>query len=147
MYDYLKYIYLSNKYKANDLEWLYNNNIVLIINTTDEIPNFFENKFTYFNLNLKDEHKTILYPFLDNIKNTLDGYINRECNVLIHSNFGKSRSVAILIYYIMEKEKCSLRKALKIIGKIYGHSMGRSDHINKSFLFQLNSISPRSISY
>lgn len=135
-YDFLKYIYIGGKDKASENDWLCNKSIVFILNTTNEVPNYFPKQFHYLKLGLYDDKKEIILPFLDNAREHIRGYVEKQCNILIHSNKGLSRCYAILAYYVMEELKCSLPKAMKILKKKYG-----KDKMNKTFWYQLNSIS------
>lgn len=135
-YSYLKDIYIGGISQAKDLNWLYSKDISIIINTTIEIDNLYPNLFDYYNLDLRDDKKTIIIPFLDTISNTITSQLNRKKRILIHSKRGMSRCVAILAYYIMNISKCSLKRSLYLIKRRYGpHDM------NISFWHQLNSLS------
>ena len=56
-YDFLKYIYIGGKDKASKNDWLCNKSIVFILNTTNEVPNYFPKQFHYLKLGLYDNKK------------------------------------------------------------------------------------------
>ena len=105
-------IYLGSCIAASDLELLKNKNIKYICNISDNIPNFFDDNIKYLNIIKKDNGK-------DNLdKNELDKSYNfilnsqNNGNILIHCFVGRSRSVSILIYYLMNKYGLSIKEAI-----------------------------------
>ena len=58
-------IYLGNAYNASNWTDLEKKDIGLIINITNEIPNYYSNDIEYFNIEIKDINESDLLPYLD----------------------------------------------------------------------------------
>jgi protein-tyrosine phosphatase len=106
-------IYLGSCVAASDSNFLKKKKIKYICNISDNIPNFFKDNIEYFNIIKKDNGKDDLnkneldksYDFIINSQNTKD-------NILIHCFVGRSRSVSILIYYLMNKYDLTIKESI-----------------------------------
>ena len=100
------FMYLCSYNAAKNLELLKENKITHIINcAADFCNNVFPNDFTYLSFNLKDhvmeDIECLFYEcitFIENVK-------NKNGRVLIHCIQGISRSVSIVLAYLIYKEK------------------------------------------
>ena len=125
-------IYLGSSYNASNYDLLQKLDIYRIVNVSDDVPNFFENNidFEYFYQNIKDNGIDIFE------KNDLDLIYNfikkNDSNVLVHCVVGRSRSVTIVIYYLMKEHKMSVDEAINFIKT-------KRDQINPSLRF-INSL-------
>ena len=123
-------IYLGSSVNAADKDLLDKNNIGYILNITNVIPNFYESDLKYFNIKINDNGEESFlkedfersYKFIidlekeDNNNNDNDNNDNNNRkNILIHCVFGRSRSVAILVYYIMRKHGMTIERALDYV--------------------------------
>jgi len=107
-------IYLGSMYNASDNIFLDEVGINSIVNITADVPNFYEDKISYFNIRIADNGEDILtgdylrasYKFIDDNKNK---------PVLIHCAFGRSRSVSVLVYYLVNKYMMTVDEALLYI--------------------------------
>jgi len=109
-----KYIYIGNVDTAKNKELLMQNGIKRIVNVTDNIPNFFENEFEYFNLKVEDR-RTKFKIILENLENALNFIETSKKKTLIHCNAGTSRSATILLIYIMKVKNITLKKAFEYV--------------------------------
>lgn len=132
----INHLFVSDYKIANNLEWLNNNQITHIINTTKEIDNKYPDKFEYFNLELSDSLNENLYPYLDNTYKYIDNTIKQKTNILIFSVEGKSRSISLIIYYLMNKNRQDFRIVYSFIKRKYKYA-----NINKNFKKQLSDLS------
>ena len=110
-------IYLGNACDASCFYKLKEYNITNIINSTKEIPNYFESDFEYFKIDIYDVNSNSYNN--DIFNNTLD-YIYRlqtEKNkkILIHCYMGSSRSATLVILYLMDRYEYTLEQALELV--------------------------------
>jgi hypothetical protein len=99
-------IYLGSAYNAASSSTLKRFNITVIINATTEIRNYFPDEFTYYRYSLYDNNKNSIDKYLDDsfskIKHHQD---NTGGNILIHCFMGASRSVSIVVNYLIKTMK------------------------------------------
>jgi len=109
-------IYLGNAYNARNYYDLKDKNIGLIINCTENIPNYFEDHFEYDKVDVKDVNGVNIYNYIDKIVDVIESYIkNKNKNVLIHCFMGSSRSATIMIAYLIKYKNYRLRDALNFV--------------------------------
>lgn len=95
-------IYLGSAYNAASYNTLKNLEINVIMNATTEIRNYFPEEFTYYKYSLYDNNKNSIYKYLDESFKTIRHHQdNTDGNILIHCFMGASRSVSIVMNYIM----------------------------------------------
>jgi atypical dual specificity phosphatase len=111
-------IYVGSGYHASNWELLEKLEITHIINVAVEIPNYFENDIDYLKIDkIKDDgeeiyNKNELDILLENIHKILK---NKKNKLFIHCLVGRSRSVTILIAYLIKYHKINLDESLKLI--------------------------------
>lgn len=106
-------IYLGSCSGCSDFNLLKNKNIHYICNISDNIPNFFEERLEYFNIKIKDNG--IDFFTLDELEKSYDFIIktqNKKKNILVHCFVGRSRSVTVLIYYLMKKYNFTIKESI-----------------------------------
>jgi protein-tyrosine phosphatase len=119
LYNIVDGIYLSNLDSAYDISLIKKYNIKMIIRLSDDKynSNIYDNSIIFFNIELEDN------IFSDNemIKvakkifitiNSFDG------NILIHCNQGQSRSVSVIIYYLIKQYNYTYDQAFEKIKNI-----------------------------
>ena len=124
-------IYLGNMYCAINKENLKKLEINYIVNCTKDIPNFY-NDINYYRVNIDDDGEEILDL------NIIEGAIKfikesqsvqsiscKNTNILVHCAAGRSRSVSIIIIYLIHKYNYTPVEALSYI-------KGKKSHINPS---------------
>jgi len=112
-------IYLGNAYNARDYYTLKEKNVKLIINCTKEFPNNFQNDFEYMNVPIFDENNVNISDYFDTISNKINEVYTNDpsASILIHCFMGASRSVAILISYLIMYHNMTVDLALEYIEK------------------------------
>ncbi len=114
-----EHIFIGNIGHARSLEWLKANNITHIVNCTNELDNYFPDKFIYTKLYLWDlEHQTLQFS-LEPSYNFIQLAIRNSGIILIHCHAGISRSSSILIYYLMRSNNLKFNVALAHVKKLY----------------------------
>jgi protein-tyrosine phosphatase len=109
-------IYLGSSYNASDRILLNNYNIKSIINTTGNIPNFYEDEeINYFNISINDNGEEVYTKAQLDASYDFICSNNQNNNILIHCVFGRSRSVTILLYYLIKKYNYTIEESLEII--------------------------------
>lgn len=129
-------IYLGNAYNASNYSNIINNNIKLIINITEEIPNYYNDvsDIEYYNITVKDLNNNHLTDFLSITIKKIRNYIlennndvdndvidnnkkngdsNKKKNILVHCFMGSSRSATIVIAYLSKYHNMTIDEALK----------------------------------
>lgn len=115
-------LYIGDSKGASEYEILKNNGITHIINTAQEIPNFFPGEFEYIKVDLLDDpsKKEDLSKILEPVYQYITSILNKNPNakIFIHCHAGKSRSATISIYYLMRKHSWGFQRALQYLQKI-----------------------------
>lgn len=130
-------IYIGNMLNASDKKWLDGHHITHIINATNTIPNYFPNDFNYLKLGLDDTPQQSLYEILEPSYKFIYKALDNGGTVLIHCHMGISRSVSIVIYFLMKLKQMTYLQALMYIRQ---HRSIANPNIG--FARQLVSVSP-----
>jgi hypothetical protein len=100
-------LYLGNNESAKNLDILKNNQITSILICGYFLSEFFPGQFIYKTLEIQDnEYEIIINSLIKGIE-----FIEKNKTILVHCREGISRSSAIVIGYIMYKEKKSYNEA------------------------------------
>ena len=119
-------IYIGNVYDAHNIDKLNDLKIKNIISAVTGFDNIYDESFNHLSLNLIDnENQDIIHYFeitthyIDNIisKNISSTSEKNTNKILIHCICGVSRSVTILLAYIIKKYNYTPQYALKIVQK------------------------------
>ena len=120
----LSYLFLGSRKDAKNRQWLQQNKIVYILNMTPSrdvdpiagVPNFFkkEGKFRYARI-----------PMFDNAGENLLKHLSKAFefieqgrhygNVFVHCKKGISRSVSIVLAYLMKHKRLTLEESLRFL--------------------------------
>ena len=95
-------IYLGNATHSFSTHVINEYNITGIINATKQIGNFHKN-IEYLNINIDDNDDADLTNYFQTSYNFMSKHQLAGGSVLVHCLFGRSRSVAICIYYLIKK--------------------------------------------
>lgn len=124
--DIIDNIYIGNVYDAHNIDRLNELNIKNVISAVTGFDNIYDDSFNHLSLNLIDnENQDIIHYFeitnhyLDNIisKNISSSNEKNKHKILIHCICGVSRSVTILLAYIIKKYNYTPKYALKLVQK------------------------------
>jgi protein-tyrosine phosphatase len=120
----LSYLYIGNKLDAKDTKTLQSLNIKYILNCTPRrsddkengCPNYFEKEklFTYKRIPIFDNRAENLIPHIDTALKFIEES-RHYGNILVHCHKGISRSVSIVIGYLMLKNELDYDEALSFI--------------------------------
>lgn len=132
-------IYLGSAYNAANFYQLKDLNIEIILNVTNEISKHFPTDFIYKHIGIYDNDTENIKNYKDNIAEILN-YLknNKDKNILIHCKMGASRSVSILILYLMENYNMTLDESVKYIKdkrNIINPNINFINSINNEFYF------------
>lgn len=110
-------LYLGSSFNAYSINELADKNINVIINVTEEIDNFHENNLdiTYYRFPIKDNNHDDIRPILEQTYNIIDHHLNNGDSILVHCYMGASRSAAVVINYLMRKNKISYEHAYEAV--------------------------------
>jgi protein-tyrosine phosphatase len=127
----LPWLFLGNSANAsNRVELFERNSIKRIVNCTTELKNYFPDDAEYFNLYMRDswEQDMDLARVIPFIREA------RDCgqNVFVHCVQGASRSVAVVLAFLMIEEEMVLRHALEVV-----RAVRRIAKPNPNFTWQL----------
>ena len=111
-------VFIGNGTHSENLDLLKKNNFKHIFNCAINIPNYYPTDFNYVKLPLQDDKTELklinLIPlFIENM-NQIKNEMNTDDSIFIHCEFGKSRSIAFMIIYIMYYHEKSFDEAYKI---------------------------------
>jgi hypothetical protein len=106
-------IYLGSAFNAADFKMLKHLDIKVIINATKSIRNFNPSEFIYYNYPTEDIEDGSLRDYYETCYQSI--VANSDKNVLVHCFAGRSRSAALVLYYIMKKYDVSLSDALDLL--------------------------------
>jgi protein tyrosine/serine phosphatase len=109
-------VYIGSIESVYDIEELKNRKINNIISVISDFNPPYPNEFNYLIVNALDTHNTDLTNVFDTTNKFIEKSLDEDNEpILIHCYAGKSRSVSILIAYIMYKYGMCYEDALKAI--------------------------------
>ena len=110
-------IYIGSAYNAANIDQLKQLNIGLVINVTPDISNYFTTDFIYKQYPIDDNGIEKMTPYFLSSYDTIikQNELYPTQNILVHCYMGASRSVSIVLYYIIKMKKCSIEEAINII--------------------------------
>jgi len=106
-------IYMGSEWNSSNLRDLSSCNINYIVNLSPDSPNYYPDRFTYYNIRM--ERSSTLSLYLDEFCQCLETAKKNAATVLVHSHLGVGRSVALVVAYLMKNEEWSLSRALKYV--------------------------------
>ena len=136
LYKIIDGIYLSDLSSAHKLYLIKENKIKLVIRLSEynENINPYDDSIQFINIELEDWpiNKNKIIRISKQIYNIINSF---DENILIHCNYGQSRSVSVVIYYLMRQYQYTYNQAYNYIKNI------KPDvRINYSFTEELNKI-------
>ncbi|KAL3311247.1 Dual specificity protein phosphatase 16 [Cichlidogyrus casuarinus] len=101
----LPHLFLGNARDAQDKDLLKKLHITHILNVTDSLPNAWENNFEYMRLPAVDDDRQNLKPQFDCSFRFIEKAKANGGRVLVHCQAGVSRSVTIVIAYLLRCDR------------------------------------------
>jgi protein-tyrosine phosphatase len=124
-------LYLGTSLNAANYKELKDYNIKCIINVTKSISNYYEsneNEFNYYRISVEDIKDESIINNLELTYKYIEKQLENNNNILIHCFAGRSRSVALVLFYLIKKHKKSIEESYKSILE-----KRKVININKSF--------------
>jgi len=109
-------LYLGNKRDAENLEALQSAGVQTIVNATNDIPNFFPDKFEYYRVPVVDHTSSDIGKYIQAAVDFIDEKL-KSGSVLVHCFAGVSRSSTIVIAFLILKRGMSYHNALDFVVK------------------------------
>lgn len=147
-------VFLGSEAHASSPEVFSALNLTHCLNVSNEVDNFFERRdlgatrdvreaapppppphpaVKYMRIPLPDDEKSNLCKFFFNAQGFIDGCVEDGAgNILVHCHHGKSRSVAVVIAYLMSKREMSRDAAYEFVKQKRTHARP-----NNGFMRQL----------
>ncbi len=112
-------LHLGSSFNAYSLSELTNKKINVVINVTEEIDNFHENKLgiTYYRFPIKDNNYDDISEILEQTYDLIDKHLTKGDGLLVHCYMGASRSASVIIYYLMRKYNWTYDKSLLYVSE------------------------------
>lgn len=126
----LPHLYLGCRKVAASLPSLRENHITRILNVTSTVPNEFKDLagFTYKQIAVEDSHEVDMIKHLPEAFYFIEEAKNRGEKVLVHCHAGMSRSVTVIIAYLMKYYHHTLESAFDFVKQ-------RKHNISPNFSF------------
>lgn len=132
----VKGLYLGNIYNAADLNMLENLKITHIVNVSKNISNYFPERFSYFNIKIDDINSEEFHDDLIELVDNMYKLINDEGkHIFVHCLMGSSRSVTVILLYMMKYLDLELEIAYEKLKEIRP-----TINVNTTFIEQLKKI-------
>lgn len=110
-------LYVGNALDAANFQWLRRVGVTHIVNAAAaDVPSYFPGRFVYLNLPLADSPMQPIGWAINRSTPFIQRALSRPRNVVfVHCQMGVSRSVALVLAYLMETRRWSLRRALRFV--------------------------------
>ena len=108
-------VYLGNILNSSNYEQLKDYNIDVIFNMTAEHACYFPGEFEYHQLSISDLKNASLGSEFDKMVDILDTVITNQRTVLVHCHHGRSRSVSLIIGYLMKHHDMTFNEAYNLV--------------------------------
>lgn len=117
MTEILPNLYLGSSFNASNYDELQNNNITVIFNITHEISNYYDNNpnIKYYQFPIKDNGKEDITNILLQTADLINYHVNKGDRILVHCYMGASRSVSVILYYLIKYHNMPLNDALNYV--------------------------------
>jgi protein-tyrosine phosphatase len=112
-------LYLGNAAFASDADLLTGLGITHIVNCAKEVPDYFKGDFNfeYLHLMLDDIPNENITRFFELSRKFIKESLDNRKIVLVHCWAGISRSVTVVIYYLVKTLGISVKDALEMVRK------------------------------
>ncbi|PSS01458.1 Dual specificity protein like, partial [Actinidia chinensis var. chinensis] len=110
-----KGLYLGSLEAANNESALKSSNVTHILSMTNTLRLTHQNDFVYKTIDILDRLEVNIAQYFEECFNFIEEAKRAGGGVLVHCVVGKSRSVTIVIAYLMRKHRMSVSEALKLV--------------------------------
>lgn len=126
------HIVLGGREEANDRQLLKNFGVTHVLNVAQQLPNYHEGSFIYLKIPILDAPDVELLPHVKIVSTFISHVENVNGRVLVHCIAGVSRSVSLILMYMISAHKICLLNAYNHIKSLRGFI-----HPNDGFKAQL----------
>lgn len=119
MYHIIDNIFLSNVHDAHNMALILTNDINIVIRLSEDCnTTVYPKSIEFYNFEIEDNclYKKEIIQFSKTIRSIITKNPNK--NILVHCNEGQSRSVSVIIFYLMTIHKLSFDQSLDLIKEI-----------------------------
>jgi protein-tyrosine phosphatase len=144
----IDHLYIGNIVAAQDLSFIKNNNINVIINCSNDIPNYhvIDNNIEYHRIPIDDSLEeydiNLMSELLPKYVKIINNAISEKKNVLVHCYAGRQRSACLIAAYLIFKYNYTIEEAYKIIlskrKQVFHY--GKAFNFNKSLINYQNNL-------
>ena len=134
----IPHLYLGNIWNAKNSVELSKLNIHTIINMTYEMKNYYPTDYYYINYPWHDWLGYQILNDLDNICDQINKLITQKCNVLVHCKMGISRSVTVILAYLIKYNKMSFTEAHEYVKSIKDSICPNDTFVDDLIIFSKN---------
>jgi len=110
-------IFISGELPASQRSTFDDLGITNVVNVTDDVKNFFEKegRICYHNIRIEDHPSVNILPYLSNSTDFIRDALARGGKVLVHCAHGRSRSVSMVLAYLIRDQKVTLDEAIDTV--------------------------------
>lgn len=108
-------LFIGNDKGARDFHSLHRLGITHIVNTADELENYYESVFDYARMGMLDSSDEDISDKLEPSFKYISFALSKGGKVFVHCYAGMSRSATIVLYYLMKSHRVSYDKALQYL--------------------------------
>ncbi|KAL3507979.1 hypothetical protein ACH5RR_033361 [Cinchona calisaya] len=106
-------LYLGSLGAANNKTALKSLNVTHVLTVANSLPPAHPNDFVYKIVDIPDREDTNISQYFDDCFEFIDGANRKGGAVLVHCFVGRSRSVTVVVAYLMKKHGMSVSQALE----------------------------------
>ena len=110
-------IYIGDVYDAYDIESFKNQNIHNVLSAVTGFENIYDSNINHLCLQLIDNQEQNIIRYFEISNMFIDKIIEKNESLLIHCIAGRSRSVTLLIAYLIYKYKYTVDEAISLVKK------------------------------
>jgi len=119
MTEIMPQIFVGNVCDAQNLDRLKQFRITHILNSTPDLPFYWENQYTYKRIDVLDLPSQNIRQYFDPATDFIEQALkNKENNVLIHCSAGISRSPTLVLAYMIKKHRFTFEEAFETMRKL-----------------------------
>lgn len=119
MTEIMPQIFVGNVCDAQNLDRLKQFHITHILNSTPDLPLYWENQYKYKRIDVLDLPSQNIRQYFDQATDFIEQALkNKENNVLIHCSAGISRSPTLVLAYMIKKHRLTFEEAFEKMRKL-----------------------------